>query len=212
MVHDTAFSVELAWAEECGEGTGIAADDPVPGHLQEPMSAEEVAANAAEVGGGRWHRGRLLLTLHAWGDDSVPVTLVEVSTRRVLPAGPPLWRVTRTTGCAEQPEPDQVWTLDLDTQELELSLPGRPERGFQVNGAVALTPEPVVVAIDLRACRGNYRWVPELGFLTPEGQGTLPLDPQTVFGRAADTRAYTLGAGRSRPQWQGRVSGPDRSC
>lgn len=207
------IDVEWAWAPACGEGTGIASEGLITELTQQTDLARlDVAAQADR--GGRWHQGRLLITLRARSSDS-PVTFLGARAERTSRVRPPSWRARSVTECEHTDRPAVRYLFDADRNVSEIDPTWRPGRQFGSNGSGSLSTEPTLVTFDATACDGNYGWQITISYLDAAGAtGTTRIQTPYLFGRADRTLSYVLGDGVARPLYQPGedFSGPDPRC
>jgi hypothetical protein len=193
------FTATAAWAPPCGADTGIAAAYR-PDALTRPTTAAALDAAPAATGVGRWHTGRLLITLIAPSGDQ-PVLITDIEARPVgTTNGPPTWVAqSETCGSATTPEGDVGYRVDLDRDRTARISHGSDDR-FSQKGSFALLTTPTVIALDVTACDANYAWEARVAYSVGDMAGMKRLGPFFTYGQAGAAGVYTLGSGRSTPR------------
>lgn len=194
------LSVTAAWTPPCGPDTGIAATS-VLDDLQHPTNASALDAAPPAAGVGRWHTGRLLVTLVARSDQD-PVTITKIDLEHVGTTPTPAW-VALPGRCDAAADPSQLrYAADLDRRTLRIVDHGTGG-GFNSSGPFNVGATPVVVGIDATACDAGYAWRPVIHYFVGTHEGTLsPPETFYTYGPVGKAAVYRLGSGRSKPELQ----------
>jgi len=191
------FTMTAHWEPACGKDTGIAAASTLE-DLHRPTTADILDREPAGTAVGRWHTGRLLVSLSAPDGEQVTITGIDVN--RVATSPPPAWiALVKTCSGTQAVTPDLRYDVDLDKRTVELAGRGSPRR-FTPDGSFNLNPSPTVVAIDATACDAGYAWQPVIHYFTGDKTGAV-IGPETYFtyGQPGSATVYDLGPGKTTP-------------
>ncbi|RNM16240.1 hypothetical protein [Nocardioides pocheonensis] len=193
------LGVKAAWTAPCGPDTGIAATSVLE-DLQHPTTAGALDKAPPAAGVGRWHTGRLLLTLVGRSDED-PVTVTEIDLEQVGTTPTPAW-VALPGRCDAAADPSQLrYAADLDRRKLRIVDHGSAA-DFDPSGQFNLRTTPVVVGIDVTACKAGYAWRPVIHYFVGTHQGKVSPGTFYTYGPVGRANVYRLGTGRSTPTLQ----------